>query len=90
MRPSLYKTYQHIEFAEPMPKEGSGNYKTFDVVGPICDSIDYFGKNRKLPCPNEGDCLVVYDAGAYGHSMSSNYELRLSCPEYMIDDNMIR
>lgn len=49
IRPSLYSTYQHIEIAEPC----DGEMKTFDVVGPVCESADFLGKDRLLPTPNE-------------------------------------
>lgn len=61
IRPSLYDTYQHIEVAEPC----DGEKKVFDVVGPVCESADFLGKDRELPTPEEGMSLVVFDAGAY-------------------------
>lgn len=81
IRPSLYDTYQHIEVAEPC----DGEVKTFDVVGPVCESADFLGKDRELPTPDEGMSLVVYDAGAYCQAMSSVYNLKLTCPEYWVD-----
>ena len=50
IRPSLYDTYQHIEVAEPC----TGEVKTFDIVGPVCESADFLGKDRELPTPDEG------------------------------------
>ena len=61
IRPSLYQTYQHIELAEPC----NGEEKLFDVVGPVCESADFLGKDRKLNTPSEGTNLVVCDSGAY-------------------------
>lgn len=61
IRPSLYDTYQHIELAEPC----NGEVKKFDVVGPVCESADFLGKDRDLATPEEGMNLVVCDAGAY-------------------------
>ena len=61
IRPSLYNSYMHIELAEPC----RGEEKVFDVVGPVCESADFLGKDRTLPTPNEGAPLVVFDAGAY-------------------------
>lgn len=81
IRPSLYDTYQHIELAEPC----SGEVKTFDIVGPVCESADFLGKDRELPTPEEGMCLIVYDAGAYCQAMSSVYNMKLTCPEYWVD-----
>jgi len=83
LRPSLYDAYHHIELAEPESR--SAPFDAYDVVGPVCESADFLGKNRKLQKPNEGDCLVVFDTGAYCQSMSSNYNLKLTCPEYWVD-----
>ena len=66
IRPSLYDTYQHIDFIEPV----DGEVKTYDVVGPVCESADFLGKDRPLPTPHEGAGLIVYDAGAYCYAMS--------------------
>ena len=85
IRPSLYDTYQHIEFIEPV----DGKVETFDVVGPVCESADFLGKERKLPTPPEGTGLVVCDAGAYCHAMSSNYNLKMSSPEYLVDGDKL-
>lgn len=85
IRPSLYDTYQHIEFIEPV----DGQVDTFDVVGPVCESADFLGKARKLPTPPEGTGLVVCDAGAYCHAMSSNYNLKMRPPEYLVDGDKL-
>jgi len=82
IRPALYGAYHHIEMAEPMTQKE--DLQTYDIVGPVCESADFLGKDRKLQKPNEGDCLVVFDAGAYCQSMSSVYNLRLTCPEYWV------
>ena len=50
IRPSLYDTYQHIEFIEPV----NGKPEMYDVVGPVCESADFLGKARSLPTPHEG------------------------------------
>ncbi|MYB02242.1 diaminopimelate decarboxylase, partial [Candidatus Poribacteria bacterium] len=81
IRPSLYDTYQHIEFIEPV----DGKTETYDVVGPVCESADFLGKARSLPTPFEGAGLVVCDAGAYCHAMSSNYNMKMCPPEYLVD-----
>uniref|UniRef100_A0A7S3FW66 diaminopimelate decarboxylase n=1 Tax=Strombidium rassoulzadegani TaxID=1082188 RepID=A0A7S3FW66_9SPIT len=85
IRPSLYDTYQHIELAAPSDAEE----QVFDVVGPVCESADFLGKERKLPTPKEGECLVVFDAGAYCQAMSSNYNMKLTCPEYWADKDQL-
>ena len=61
----------------------------FDVVGPVCESADFLGKDRTLPTPKENDCLVVFDTGAYCQAMSSNYNMKLTCAEYWVEDNKI-
>ena len=57
--------------------------KKISVVGPICESADYFDKNFKYDL-NEGDLLVICSSGAYGFSMSSNYNARLKAPEVLV------
>lgn len=71
MRPSLYQAFHRILPLEESKKE----VKTYDVVGPICESSDVLGYDRRLPEVGEGDLLAVADAGAYGFSMASRYNL---------------
>ena len=85
IRPSLYDAYQHIDFIEPI----TGETVTYDVVGPVCESADFLGKDRALPTPHEGVGLVVYDAGAYCYAMSSNYNLTMRPPEYLVDGDRL-
>ena len=86
IRPSLYDTYQHIDFIEPVDAE----VEAYDVVGPVCESADFLGKDRSLRTPQEGAGLVVHDAGAYCYAMSSNYNLKMRPPEFLVDgDNLI-
>jgi diaminopimelate decarboxylase/aspartate kinase len=54
------------------------------VVGPICESADYLGHDRQLPPTSEGDVILVATAGAYGHAMSSHYNLREPASEFVI------
>jgi diaminopimelate decarboxylase len=61
--------------------------KTFDVVGPVCESADFLGKERELPTPKRGDGIVVHDAGAYCMAMASTYNLRMRPPEYWVADD---
>lgn len=72
LRPSLYKAYHQIL---PLKEETGGKLKSFDVVGPICESSDVLGYERLLVEPEEGDWLAVLDAGAYGMSMASGYNM---------------
>ncbi|PWZ04212.1 putative diaminopimelate decarboxylase, chloroplastic [Zea mays] len=83
IRPSLYGAYQHIELVSP-PTPGA-EVATFDIVGPVCESADFLGKDRELPTPDEGAGLVVHDAGAYCMSMASTYNLKLRPPEYWVE-----
>jgi diaminopimelate decarboxylase len=72
LRPSLYGSFHLIQ---PVVKNQRRKI-TADVVGPICESGDFLGKDRLLPLPEAGDLLAVMSAGAYGFSMSSNYNAR--------------
>ena len=85
IRPSLYDAYHHIEFIEPV----GGDVKTYEVVGPVCESADFLGKNRRLATPDEGVGLVIYDTGAYGYAMSSNYNSRMRPAEYLVDGDRL-
>ena len=82
MRPSLYNAYHKIL---PIDKASiKVNKKKFDVVGPICESGDFLAKDRVLSLVKEGDLLAVMSAGAYGFSMSSNYNSRPRVAEAMV------
>ncbi|CAN1255916.1 Bifunctional dihydrofolate reductase-thymidylate synthase [Linum perenne] len=82
IRPSLYDAYQHIELVSPTPPDAE--VSTFDIVGPVCESADFLGKERELPTPSKGTGLVVHDAGAYCMSMASTYNLKMRPPEYWV------
>ncbi|KAK8625032.1 hypothetical protein V6N13_089912 [Hibiscus sabdariffa] len=85
IRPSLYDAYQHIELVSPTPPDAE--ISTFDVVGPVCESADFLGKERQLPTPAKGTGLVVHDAGAYCMSMASTYNLKMRPPEYWVEED---
>ncbi|RQV96049.1 diaminopimelate decarboxylase, partial [bacterium] len=85
IRPALYNAYHHIGFIEPV----DGEVNTYDVVGPVCESTDFLAKDRDLPTPHEGAGLVVYDAGAYCYVMSSNYNMRMRSPEYLVNGDRV-
>ncbi|KAK3195450.1 hypothetical protein Dsin_026760 [Dipteronia sinensis] len=85
IRPSLYDAYQHIELVSPTPHDAG--ISTFDVVGPVCESADFLGKDRELPTPPKGAGLVVHDAGAYCMSMASTYNLKMRPPEYWVEED---
>jgi diaminopimelate decarboxylase len=86
LRPALYGAEHHIGFIEPV----GGTPVTVDVVGPVCESADFLGRNRLLAVPAEGTGLAVYDTGAYGFTMSSNYNLRGRPAEYVVDGDRLR
>jgi diaminopimelate decarboxylase len=81
LRPSLYSAYHKIEAVQ---KEGERSKA--DVVGPVCESGDFLGKDVELPPLNHNDILVVHSAGAYGFTMSSNYNTRGRAAEVAILD----
>ncbi|XP_057861005.2 diaminopimelate decarboxylase 1, chloroplastic [Cryptomeria japonica] len=85
IRPSLYGAYQHIELISP-PSQNA-EISTFDIVGPVCESADFLGKDRELPTPSKGAGLVVHDAGAYCMSMASTYNLKMRPAEYWVEDD---
>jgi diaminopimelate decarboxylase len=72
IRPSLYGSFHSIQ---PVRRSEKGMVKA-DVVGPICESTDFLAKDREMPAFERGDLLAVMSAGAYGFSMSSNYNSR--------------
>ncbi len=80
IRPSLYNAYHDIWPLKKTAKEKI----TVDVVGPICESGDFFAKERSLPIMEKNDLLAVMSAGAYGYVMSSNYNVRCRVPEVMV------
>ncbi len=81
LRPALYDAWQAIV---PVCQESSAGSLMVDVVGPVCETGDFLGKNRELAV-SEGDLLAVRSAGAYGFSMSSNYNSRPRPAEVMVD-----
>ena len=81
LRPTMYGSYHSILVTN---KLGKAEKETYDVVGPICESGDILAKERALPMIEEGDLLAVLNAGAYGFSMSSQYNSRPRPAEIMI------
>jgi len=82
IRPMLYSAYHRIEPVET--REGPDLLS--DVVGPLCESSDTLGRDRRFPRPDVGDLFAVLDAGAYGSVMASNYNRRPLPPEVMVHD----
>ena len=83
VRPSLYGSFHLIQPVIRREREEI----TADVVGPICESGDFLAKGRKLPALDQGELLAVMSAGAYGFSMSSNYNSRPRAPEILVRDD---
>jgi diaminopimelate decarboxylase len=84
MRPSLYNAYHDIINTS----QSSESSAQFDVVGPVCETGDFIGKDRMLSL-EEGNVLAVVDVGAYGMSMSSNYNSRVRPVELLVDEDKI-
>ncbi|NLI81507.1 MAG: diaminopimelate decarboxylase [Deltaproteobacteria bacterium] len=80
VRPSLYGSYHHIQPVFRRERE----MEMVDIVGPICESGDFLARDRSLPMMQPGDLVAVMSAGAYGFSMSSNYNTRPRCPEILV------
>jgi diaminopimelate decarboxylase len=81
IRPAFYEAYHEIV---PLTRKGGSTLKS-DVVGPVCESGDYFCKDRPLPEAGEGDCLALLSAGAYGFVMASNYNARPLAAEILVN-----
>ncbi|MDD5449212.1 MAG: diaminopimelate decarboxylase, partial [Candidatus Omnitrophica bacterium] len=93
VRPALYEAYHEIlpvakshgHKTQDSAKPPVGTRHKFDVVGPICESGDFFALDRRMAEPAQGDLLAIMGAGAYGFSMSSNYNARPRPAEVMVD-----
>ncbi|ARR00041.1 MULTISPECIES: diaminopimelate decarboxylase [Campylobacter] len=84
LRPSLYDAYHEIVALK------DGEKRVYDVVGPICESGDFLAKDIELPKLQHGDLLVIKSAGAYGYSMSSNYNTRGRAAQIAIENGIDR
>ena len=81
IRPALYGAHHDIV---NLTRYGEPGSEVYNVVGPICESADYLGHERLLPPTKEGDVLLIANAGAYGHAMSSSYNLREPAREVIV------
>ncbi|WP_457749920.1 diaminopimelate decarboxylase [Sulfurimonas sp.] len=86
LRPSLYNAYHKIEAIT----QNDGETREVDIVGPVCESGDFFAKNYPLPQLNRNDLLVIHSAGAYGFGMGSNYNTRGRSAEVAVQDGKAR
>lgn len=87
IRPSLYQAHHEIV---PVLESSSGAVTPVDVVGPVCESGDFFARDRDLPAVDAGDLLAILDAGAYGMSLASNYNTRPRPAEVLVDGGEYR
>jgi len=85
MRPALYEAWHGVEAVAPRP----GVPEEWDIVGPVCESGDFLARGRRLALA-EGDLLAILSAGAYGMSMSSNYNSRPRACEVMVSGDMVQ
>ena len=85
IRPTLYEAHHNIQNIIKIETP----VENFDVVGPICETGDYFAKNIKLNKPQEGDLLAIHSAGAYGSVMSSSYNSRPPAGEIIVFNKKI-
>jgi diaminopimelate decarboxylase len=81
IRPMMYGAYHAVEPVEPI----AGDEIVCDVVGPLCETSDTIGKDRRLPRPSVGDLFAIRDTGAYSSVMASNYNRRLMPAEVMVE-----
>ncbi len=85
MRPALYQAVQQIV---PLRQAPGGQRESWDLVGPVCETGDFLGKQRELDL-NPGDLLAIRSSGAYGFTMASNYNTRPRPPEVMVDGERV-
>jgi diaminopimelate decarboxylase len=87
LRPSLYNAYHEIV---PVSGKNSASTETVDVVGPVCETGDFFARDRQLPEVAEGDLLAILDVGAYGMVLTSNYNSRVRPAEVLVDGKSVK
>jgi len=91
LRPSLYHAYHEIVPIRASDKSSEqGAREIVDVVGPICETGDFFARGRELPIMQEGDLLALLDAGAYGMVLASNYNTRPRPAEVLVDGKSVK
>jgi diaminopimelate decarboxylase len=87
IRPALYQAYHEIV---PVVKDATSKPAVVDIVGPVCETGDFFARDRWLPEVKEGDLVAILDAGAYGMSLSSNYNTRPRPAEVLVEGKRAR
>jgi len=86
IRPALYQAHHEIVPVRPRP----GRARTVDVVGPVCETGDFFARDRKLAPVQTGDLIALFDAGAYGMAQASNYNTRMRPAEVLVEGDKAR
>lgn len=87
LRPSLYNAYHEIV---PVERRAGDATQKIDIVGPICETGDFFARDREMPQLKEGDLVAILDAGAYGMSLASNYNSRPRPVELLIEGKQVK
>jgi diaminopimelate decarboxylase len=86
LRPALYGAYHRIDPVVPR----DAVERQYEIVGPVCESSDVVGRDRRMPCLEVGDLVAIRDAGAYGSAMASNYNRRPLPAEVLVDEGRWR
>ncbi len=86
LRPAMYGSFHRIEPVAP----GGSSTRLYEIVGPVCESSDVVGRDRQLPTLAVEDLVAIFDAGAYGSAMASNYNRRPLPAEVLVDDGAYR
>jgi diaminopimelate decarboxylase len=89
LRPSLYNAFHEIVPVFARAVDDSAR-ETVDVVGPVCETGDFFARDRELPVVEEGESVAILDAGAYGTALSSNYNTRPRPAEVLVDGKSVK
>jgi diaminopimelate decarboxylase len=87
IRPALYQAYHEIV---PVVRDVRSEPAIVDIVGPVCETGDFFARDRSLPLVKEGDLVAILDVGAYGMSLSSNYNTRPRPAEVLVRGKHVR
>jgi diaminopimelate decarboxylase len=86
LRPSLYSAYHEIIPEQiNQVQQITGGSNVVDIVGPVCETGDFFARDRELPQMQEGNLVAILDTGAYGMALASNYNTRPRAAEIMVD-----
>ena len=90
IRPALYHSYHEIVPVEEASRSKNNNIEKIDIVGPVCESGDFFALDREMPALNQGDLLAIMSTGAYGFVMASNYNSRPLAAEALVRGDKFR